>query len=122
MAMTRRKNKKPNRPSRHQRRLWASGCCQFPGCWNPHGIPCWLPGHYAGEGEPDFYYCAKHCQVEGFCWACGTFWAGVEDFDFDPRGLCSNCRDDPDYNDDLEYDEGMDLGYFPFPEGIVEGV
>lgn len=38
------------------------------------------------------YYCAEHAQEHGYCYMCGNFWSGCEDFDFAPSGMCSNCR------------------------------
>lgn len=71
------------------------------------GQPCRLPNFNEEEGMDDMivWVCTEHMQAEGFCWGCHEFWAGCEDFDFDPHGLCSNCRDDPDLTGDRE-DEG----------------
>lgn len=78
------------------------GYCQVEGCAN-EAIPCWLPDSRYGEDDPDDRLCAEHCQDEGYCWGCGHFWAGIESFDFNPNGLCENCKDEyaePDYDDD----------------------
>lgn len=65
--------------------------CEHPGCQNT-GLACFFPG----SDEPGCYYCAEHIHGAGFCWGCGNFWGGVETFDFDRRGLCDNCRTDPE--------------------------
>lgn len=90
--------------------------CQHEGCTNP-GSPCWLPDSDY-DSEPDEYYCSEHAQINGYCYICGTFWAGVEMFDFGP-GYCSNCAaevEEPDYED-------ADWGgwdYYPEYEDILE--
>lgn len=66
--------------------------CQHEGCVNP-GQPCFLPDD--GD-EASMYYCWEHMHTNGFCPGCSQFWGGVEDFEFDPHGYCSNCRDNPD--------------------------
>jgi hypothetical protein len=40
------------------------------------------------------WYCAEHCNINGFCWYCGEFWGGCEAFDFEPTGCCPNCKDE----------------------------
>lgn len=74
--------------------------CQHEDCEN-EGLECFLPAYDTGTfrteaTEPDEYFCSEHCHEHGYCWGCGEFWAGVESFDFNPLGLCDNCRDDPD--------------------------
>lgn len=53
------------------------------------------------DGWVDLYefYCAEHCQENGYCFACGNFWAGAESFDFGP-GWCSNCASEFEESDD----------------------
>lgn len=85
-------------------------------CRSTDAVDCYLPGNY--DGEPDAHYCMKHIHSAGFCWGCGTFWAGCEDFDFNPLGLCSNCRYDPDLTGDYEDDEDdpLYMGWMdPYP-------
>jgi len=55
-----------------------------------------------------FHYCPDHAQENGFCWLCGEFWGGVEEFEFDPSGLCPNCA----YDARMEKHEDMDEGEF----------
>lgn len=69
------------------------------------GEPCWLPNWNESEEEAVEWYCYKHMQSNGFCRGCRNLWAGSEDFEFDPDGLCSNCRHDPDLGYDDEWDE-----------------
>ena len=73
--------------------------------------------HYLKNGWLDTYdyYCAEHCQKNGYCYGCGQFWAGSESFDFSKNGLCSNCKDDPDlvgYEDDEDYYEMPEDYYY----------
>lgn len=71
------------------------------------GEPCWLPDWNETGNDEVMWYCYEHMHVEGFCRGCRQLWAGCEDFDFDPRGLCSNCRHNPDYgyeDDDWSYE------------------
>lgn len=89
--------------------------CQHEGCSNP-GIPCFMPGNYDAD-DPDYFYCGEHCQIEGFCYICGQFWAGVEMFDFGP-GYCVNCAsevEEPDYDDMDWFDDYAEY------EDIIEG-
>lgn len=69
------------------------GYCDVEGCPHP-AIPCWLPDSDYGVDDPDDCLCADHCQDQGYCWGCGRFYAGIEIFDFNPRGLCENCADE----------------------------
>jgi len=62
----------------------------------------------------DFYYCQEHCHVEGFCYGCGRFFAGIESFDFAEeqggiKGLCGDCEDQfrADTGEGLESDEAV---------------
>lgn len=64
--------------------------CNEPGC-QADGIECRFYD-YDEQQEIIEHYCGEHCRKNGYCWYCGQFWAGVESFDFDPAGLCSNCR------------------------------
>lgn len=86
--------------------------CEHEGCTEANAtLPCYYPDY---EGPYDYdhaslWLCAAHAQEEGFCWGCGQFWAGIESFDFDPAGLCDNCRDEHD-SDEERFDDD-DLGY-----------
>jgi hypothetical protein len=61
--------------------------CQELGC-KQVAFGCYL----SASDEPDDWYCAEHASAAGYCGGCGHFWAGVESFDFNARGLCENCR------------------------------
>ena len=77
------------------------------------GEPCWMPDYEESGEEVIYWVCYKHMHVEGFCKGCRQFWAGCEDFDFDPHGLCSNCRHDPDVTGDDDYEpEGWEEAMF----------
>jgi hypothetical protein len=121
-----------------QIRLWwhlrhrAPDQCEHPGC-KAEGIPCFLPDYGREEDPfgdavvtPDYYYCAEHAKVEGFCWGCGGFFGGLESFDFGYayghiKGLCENCDhqvktdcgeyDDEDWDDPDDYDDYPDEAY-----------
>lgn len=87
--------------------------CQHEGC-EEEGDPCRM----SPDEEPVAYFCAAHSQENGFCWGCGLCWAGNEDFDFNPEGLCANCRHDPDIvgydeDDDDDGDDDFDDAYGP---------
>jgi hypothetical protein len=92
-------------------------CCAFDdGTGEPckqHGEPCLLPNWNAEEEEIE-WVCYEHMHSKGFCRGCHLFWAGCEDFDFDPHGLCSNCRHDPDItgNDEDYEPEGWEEAMF----------
>ena len=78
------------------------------------GEPCWLPNWGESEPEEIEWYCYEHMHSNGYCRSCRQFWAGCEDFDFDPHGLCSNCRHDPDlgYEDEDYEPEGWEQAFF----------
>ncbi len=95
------------------------GYCTAEGCHEP-AIPCFLPNYDdKPEYEPDDLLCVEHCSPAGYCWGCGTFWAGCEDFDFDPRGLCSNCRYNPDLGYEPEYEDEGGVWFDPFEEDLT---
>ena len=73
------------------------------------GMPCWLDDD--PEDDPNCYACGEHAQPMGFCACCGSFWGGIESFDFG-NGLCENCNaefddEDEDY-DYLDYEPQLD--------------
>ena len=100
---------------------WPLKPCEHEGCAEQEATGYWYD--YDTSKEPDVYLCYQHVHDGGFCWACGGFWAGVEDFEFDRHGLCSNCRHDPDYNDDIEYedDDDLDFGWDMYPNDWYDG-
>lgn len=51
--------------------------CQEPGCTNS-GSECFYPD----SNRPDYYYCCTHAWKYGFCYGCGEFYGGVEQFEF----------------------------------------
>jgi hypothetical protein len=68
------------------------------------GEPCWLPNYDESAEDEIEWICYEHMHISGFCRGCRQFWGGCEDFDFDPQGLCSNCR----YDSDITGDDWMD--------------
>lgn len=89
------------------------GYCDKDGCTEP-AIPCWVEG--GPPDDPDDCLCPEHCKDEGYCWGCGRLWAGCEDFDFDPRGLCPNCRHEFDSEYDDDDAEPWDFRYLDGPD------
>ena len=67
------------------------GRCFHKVCWKP-GCACYLPDEQSTR--PSEFYCPDHAHGEGYCYSCGLFWAGVNEFDFSPFGLCPNCEDE----------------------------
>ncbi len=80
--------------------------CQEEGC-SEQGSACFLPDNETDT--PNYYYCYKHAKDNGFCYGCGSFWGGVEEFEFAPywgniKGYCPHCSDEIKTNLG-EYDE-----------------
>lgn len=76
--------------------------------WKIYGpleaLRIWKELNKNGAADTFDYYCAEHCQKNGYCYGCGEFWAGSESFDFSRSGLCSNCQSEvEDYIDDEDY-------------------
>ena len=66
--------------------------------------------HYT-EDSPAEWLCPEHAGDEGFCYGCGYFLAGTEDFDFSPsKGLCGQCLDHLRHEVG-EYDDPPDYEY-----------
>ena len=91
--------------------------CEHEGCnkTEPENtiIACHLIDYGDYKVEPKdiyLYYCSEHATEEGFCWCCGEFWAGCEEFDFQPSHLCPNCKDDLDSELADDYDSECDFG------------
>ncbi|MBK9751827.1 MAG: hypothetical protein IPO91_34385 [Chloroflexi bacterium] len=88
---------------------WEAQPCQHEGC-TAMGNPCWLPEFDKPEGhgdEPDMWYCDAHMHGSGFCRGCGTFWGGIESFDFG-SGFCEHCESEFDDDFDDEYYDDFD--------------
>lgn len=75
--------------------------CEHEGCSSINTVQCCLPGDL-DKGDIISWYCTAHCFEEGYCWSCGNFYSGCEDFDFHPSRLCSNCRSELAEPDDEE--------------------
>jgi hypothetical protein len=76
--------------------------CQHKGCEH-EGQECRLPD----DAEPTEWYCADHAQEAGYCYMCGGFFAGIENFEFG-KGLCEECdaqakADSEDWDDDAYF-------------------
>jgi hypothetical protein len=89
--------------------------CQEPKCKH-EGVPCFYPDNETNIA--DEWYCPEHTFIHGFCYLCGGFYSGVENFDFPEyygivRGLCENCSDDLKTNlgECDEYDEKDEWTY-----------
>ena len=74
--------------------------CQYKGCTR-EGLLC-IP---LGDTTPCEFYCVEHAFHEGYCYACGGFFAGIESFEFSRSGLCDECQDELD--EDV-WDENFD--------------
>lgn len=110
-----------------QRRRYCVQCsftkeapCQHDGC-EEVGTFCYLYDH---DEERDVfeYYCAEHAQEHGYCYMCGNFWGGTEDFDFSSSGMCSNCRSEylEDENSDDEGYEEYDGWFDPYDADVAK--
>lgn len=65
--------------------------CQHEGCHN-RAFEC-----FCGHDEIDTeWFCADHASEHGYCYICGQFWGGVSTFEFNHAGLCENCYDEED--------------------------
>jgi hypothetical protein len=84
--------------------------CNQEGCTRDGSVECTEPCG-PGEEERISHYCPEHCTDNGFCWYCGRFWAGVNAFDFNPAGLCPDCKDEVscDLAEDFEDEWGPDF-------------
>jgi len=92
-------------------RLHGKHVCEHGDCLN-QAMQCHLTAYsddYSESWDDYYWYCTEHCKDKGFCWGCGEFWAGNEQFDFNRAGLCSNCKDEFDSEED-EYDPECDYG------------
>jgi len=79
--------------------------CEQNGC-DEKAIECSLND----DEDSKFYYCPEHCYQNGFCFGCGNFFSGMEDFDFEnPTHLCFNCRTEIEEEDE-EIPSYPDLG------------
>jgi len=72
-------------------------------------VDCWLFNYETGK-EQHWTYCVDCAPKQGFCWACGQFWGGVESFDFGP-GYCENCASE--IEEEEEYYEEYEEGCYP---------
>ncbi len=88
-------------------KLWQ---CEHEGCESTDTIECRLQ-MYEEDEETVERYCAEHCREHGYCYLCGWFWAGIERFDFDPGGLCPECRSQVDADQRAEEEEAAEWGW-----------
>ncbi len=86
--------------------------CQEYGCPYLGAVRCELYDYDAKKELIDFY-CPSHARENGFCWGCGQFWAGCEEFEFSPiPGCCPNCRDEfeePEEEEEFYYNPEEDV-------------
>lgn len=73
---------------------------------------------YSGAEPQDcyYYYCTAHAPTNGFCYICGEFRGGLEEFDFaecygNIKGLCPHCSDQVKANDEIYEDEAEIYDY-----------
>jgi hypothetical protein len=86
--------------------------CEHEGC-DKEAMQCHLLdyGDYTKPAVDVYnYYCPEHATEAGYCWMCGEFWAGNNEFDFEPSHLCPNCKNEVDA-DTVEVDP-EEAGWF----------
>jgi len=84
--------------------------CEHEGCTSTCVTECRLSACAEDEDTVE-YYCAEHCREHGYCYLCGYFWAGIERFDFDPGGLCPECRSVVEEEERTEEEEAAEWGW-----------
>jgi hypothetical protein len=99
-------------------RIRGKHICEHKDCLAEGAVRCRLAiydyeGGYYYIRDEIYYYCADHCHEEGFCYGCGEFWGGCENFDFSPYHLCSNCKDELDDEADCEKEYDFDYSQLP---------
>ena len=95
--------------------------CEAEGCKETADVLCHIVYYESPKelGEDIYYwYCIKHAKEHGFCYICGEFFAGCEEFDFPEAygcipGLCPNCSEQVKV-DCGEYDEEDETAYYDF--------
>jgi hypothetical protein len=88
--------------------------CGEAGC-NEDGIACYLPFDNQNPDPylPFEYLCAEHMVKHGYCLGCGWLSAGMDGFDVLHPGLCDNCKDDGDWDDErIDEDTFDDIAYW----------
>lgn len=88
--------------------------CEFEHCDSTSSMLCVVAGVESDGGDAENWYCPEHARKLGYCWGCGQFWAGIEEFDFNPCGLCPNCKDefeDDDAISEEEWEYGRECEY-----------
>lgn len=60
------------------------GFCEEKGCWSRQTEIWKIDEDYSHR------FCYNHNY--GFCWGCGGFYGGVEDFEMSESRLCFNCK------------------------------
>lgn len=78
--------------------------CQHPNCQRTLVIDCIKPALFSliepkviqtAAAAIDFnqyieYFCPVHCELHGYCWACGFHYSPA--IILQPDGLCQDCR------------------------------
>lgn len=79
--------------------------CQHDGC-DDVGYACYLDEDLLSDpAKATEFLCPRHAVESGYCYGCGRFFAGIEEFDFG-SGLCSDCKVEFDDGEpDEEYEE-----------------
>lgn len=86
--------------------------CEHEGCFEDGSVECHVPEQ---DIELIERLCPDHAYESGYCSICGSFWGGIESFDFDnPSHLCEHCQEqikaencEEDEEDSLWYDHQM---------------
>lgn len=86
--------------------------CMEEGCTND-GLECMLP-----DGDEPYTYCMDHAGPNGFCKMCGSFWGGIESFEFIHPNICDDCQTEIEREDRAEGwqdDDGTDDFFDDYP-------
>ena len=67
--------------------------CQQKGCKSIEVTECIIYDPIENKTYKE-YYCPDHCFEHGYCYICGGFFGGIEEFEFNNKSqLCNNCDD-----------------------------
>lgn len=68
--------------------------CEHNGCNKNADVQCCVPELDNTGINVIEYLCEEHAYESGYCTLCGSFWGGIESFDFNnPSHICENCQE-----------------------------
>lgn len=90
--------------------FWKSGHkCEHEGCFKDGSVECHVPAEQ--DIELIEHLCPDCAYGYGYCSLCGSFWGGIESFDFNnPSHLCEHCQEQIK-DENCEEDEEDSLWY-----------